>query len=177
MLAGCSLKAVKERIAFLCLQHQSPAIMNAAATLLSHSRVVSEPMDKPALQALKNVLPSFFAGSDPKARGDSLSIVKRLCNRLAVAIGRLRKAVSSSSPSSLQVQCSAGDDKVVQLQLGYHLEFGVWLQSFLQLELQPSASYQRHIASLKVLSFEAVRDFFVTCEVFQRFLCIERPLM
>ena len=139
--------------------------MNAAAILLTHSRVVSEPIEDPLLQMLKSVFAPFFAETDPKSRGESLTIVKRLCIRLTVIIGRLKKAASESKPGDAPVQRNDEVLKANRQLLERYTTFGTWLQSFLQRELQPSASYQRHIAGLKALSFEAVRDFLACCQV------------
>ena len=153
-LSGLS---AKERIAAACLYHQNTEIRNAATFLLVHSKKTVHPLPKGVLHMLQRSLPYSFSDVDAKARSDFLSTLKRLFYRLQSAITRLRR---SAAPTKITSGCSESSEH-----LANHVSFGGWLSRFACSELQPTASYQRHITGLKALDLMLKTDLFAVSKV------------
>lgn len=127
-------------------------------SILVYSSSSTSPFAAELLLSLRQNLPSFHVESDPKIRGEFLGIMNTLIARLQAAIFRMRKVFVSHTGLS-QGQCQpAGSSESRDLShvehhesLSQHASFLGWYLEFLSGELQPTASYQRHITALKVL--------------------------
>lgn len=143
--------SLKEKVAAACVFHQSWAVRNAAISLLVHSKTTVNPFPVEVLTTLRRVLPVHFSEDDARARSEFVSTMKRLCLRLRNTILKLRRLHKNktNAPSMNDKMWSVTVE--VEASLASHLEFVDWLAQFSCSELQPTASYQRHITSLKIL--------------------------
>ena len=138
--------------------HASPNIRIAALSVLIYSSSSTSPLAAELLLSLRQNLPIFHAESDPKIRAEFFSIIKTLIARLQAAVFRMHKAFAPHTEPP-QGQCeprvssALGDRSSAQHRdtLDQHISFLAWYLEFLSGELQPTASYQRHITALKVL--------------------------
>ena len=110
-----------------------------------HSKATTNPFPLAVLRMLQESIPYFYTEDDAKSRSDFYSTAKRLCIRLHHTIVRLRKSDTLFNSHSEALK------QREKVQLTKHLEFVQWLFEFSCAELQPTASYQRHVTSLKVL--------------------------
>lgn len=112
------------------------------------------------LLALQQKLPHFHGETDSRTRNEFASVIKKLFSRLQSIIPRLIKAeVAGLVDSEISLACSSVKSS---RHLEDHVGFIGWYISFLLGELQPVASYQRHISALKVvhhLSVSGVHKF------------------
>lgn len=128
------------------LFHRDFSIRIAALSLLITTNATTKPFTSAAMRAILKGLPSLHAESDAYSRGEILSIIRKL-------IPRLKGGIMSSEQNWDEVMASANkkqppnyarDDLETRACLTDYLEF-------LKGDLQPTASYQRHITSLKTL--------------------------
>ena len=140
------------------LVHASPSIRIAALSTLIYSPSSTKPFTPELLHCLRQNLPIFHGESDPKIRGEFISSTKALIARLQAATFRLGKFLESHTgitqsqdePVGSNESRDPSDDDHRE-DLGQHVSFLSWYIEFLSGELQPTASYQRHITALKVL--------------------------
>ena len=121
------------------LQRTSPTARLTGLSLLITSRTATRPLSPAALKAIARNLSHFFADTDANFRSDVFGLIQRLIDRI-----RAITAVMARQASNSEVGAQAA--------LGRHTEFLHWLLRFLQWQLRPTASYQRHISALKCLS-------------------------
>ncbi|PLB55905.1 HEAT repeat protein [Aspergillus steynii IBT 23096] len=128
------------------LFHRDFSIRIAALSLLITANATTKPFTSATMRAILKGLPSLHAESDAYSRGEILSIIRKL-------IPRLKGGIMSSEQNWAEVMASANkkqppnyarDDPETRACLTEYLEF-------LKADLQPTASYQRHITSLKTL--------------------------
>ena len=152
--AGLSLS---EQLASALLYHYSCDVRITALSLLIKSTSTVQPLSEFSLDTLQRVLPHFYLEYDAKARNELISLIKRLCIRLQAATARMQKLKRTTT-------CQGNNDfetgKHQTLLRGdvihserSHIEFMTWFHEFLLGELQPAASYQRHITALRSLVF------------------------
>lgn len=116
---------------------QDPAMRLAALSLLINDRAITTPFSTPAFAILKKCLPSFHADTDPWFRGEVFALFQRLVDRMRAATAVLARD-QGREPSHEA--------------LHQHDEFLAWCLRFVQWELRPTASYQRHTCALRCLS-------------------------
>ena len=146
--------SARERIASACLTHPSSTIRNAALSALVHNQATSSPFSPATIQTMKETLPLFYTESNNRARNECLSTIKRVCLRLHDSITKLQKTdpiYSARERSDAPPPDATEIALTVQDRLDDHVNFVQWLFSFCCGELQATASYQRHIMTLKVL--------------------------
>ncbi|GAB7360221.1 hypothetical protein MBLNU230_g7981t1 [Neophaeotheca triangularis] len=113
---------------------QDPTMRLGAFSLIINDRSVTAPFSTAALTLIKKCLPSFHADTDPWFRGEVFGLFQRLVDRTRAATAVLSRDRSKDcSPRQLQA----------------HQDFVRWCLRFLQWELRPTASYQRHICALR----------------------------
>ena len=156
-LPALSELSVRERIAAACLYHQDAEIRNAATFLLVQSKQTLNPFPTEVLNMLRKSLPHSYVEVDAKARGDFLSTLSRLCSRLQHAITKLRRSTASTNATS--------EFSRLNENLANHVNFCEWLFRFSCSQLQPTASYQRHITGLKTLHLMLKSEFFAASKV------------
>ncbi|KAK7425361.1 hypothetical protein QQZ08_008147 [Neonectria magnoliae] len=160
-----------EKVLERVLAHPSHEVRSFAFSLLISSPLTTRPYSAKALDLLQKHLATFFAESDAKFRNDVSSKVRDMFKRVRGAIFVLKRSIpraaaqfqkdkevqDTSSPKSKPVIYRANLISLPEAQLieylDYHEKFMFWYIGFLCSELTPTASYQRHIASLKAVKF------------------------
>lgn len=89
----------------------------------------------------------LYADTDAKFRNDVLSNTKHMIERIKGATAYLVREIDRMIIQGRQTDCSDA-----QQLLGKHEKFLTWFLGFLLGELVPTASYQRHITSLRAIS-------------------------
>ena len=143
------------------LAHPLPAVRLAALSLLVSSTAVTRPITSATFQCLKRHLSHLHAETDANFRGELLSLMQRLFDRLRASTATLSKALANNRASlkligSQGVVAGRGNELSsceTLDKLQRHTEFVSWYLQFLSLELRPTSSYQRHISALKSLNF------------------------
>ena len=154
------------------LTHPSHDVRSLALSLLVTSPSTTRPYSSLTFVLLRKHLNAFFADPDAKFRVDTSSSVRDMFKRVRGAIFVLKKSIprarakgrkglhaQSDGPaphgSSVHLLYRSNLVSLPEAQLSYCLEYHEnflrWYLGFLCEELIPTASYQRHVASLKVL--------------------------
>ena len=141
--------SLSQHISHGLLLHVSPSLRIAALKLFVHSTSPTKSLTRDVLLALQRALPLYHGETDSRARNEFVSVVKRLFTRFQGIIPRLVR-VQDENPMHSKTLLEAATSKSSRL-LEDHVEFLRWYTSFLQGELQPVASYQRHISALKIM--------------------------
>ncbi|KAF2803660.1 uncharacterized protein BDZ99DRAFT_546992 [Mytilinidion resinicola] len=142
------------------LSHLDPEARLAGISLLASSATITKPITKGSLQCLQDNMLHLHADTDANFRGELLSQIQRLFDRLRSSTATLSKALAGNTAAlkSLSSKSSDGSRKSetnkdeLHVILKYHINFISWYISFIDSELRPTASYQRHITALKSLN-------------------------
>ncbi|KAI1353162.1 putative death-receptor fusion protein-domain-containing protein [Xylaria sp. FL0043] len=158
--------------ALLC--HMSHEARASGLSILVASPSTTKPYASHTLRLLQKHLPSFHEDVDPKIRYDVLGHSRNMIRRLHNSLDTLRRESIRTSKKSKdrvsnfeaadlthgtkQVTGSQSATEKTDLKspteaLREHEEFLKWYASFLKGELVPTASYQRHITSLRAISY------------------------
>lgn len=155
------------------LCHPSRDVRGLALSILITSPSSTKPYSREALSLLRNHIGPFLADPDAKFRGDVMSRVKEMFKRVRGAICLLTRSLAKAEVEARKKASGRpgeGNGKQQKYRqshfnvlvvseeelkdtLHYHDDFIRWFLEFLRDELVPTASYQRHYASLKALSF------------------------
>ncbi|RKK97536.1 hypothetical protein BFJ68_g13973 [Fusarium oxysporum] len=141
-----------------------PALLQLAALEIGKKVGLVE---EPALDLLRKHLATYFADSDAKFRNEVAGKVRDMFRRVRGAIFVLKKSIPRAAarkqkqqPGQVQEQHILYRTNLISLPeaqlvhcLEYHEKFLYWYIGFLCSELTPTASYQRHSASLKAVTF------------------------
>ena len=120
--------------------------------LITHSSSSVSPLPSYLLHTLRRVLPSFHAETDSGVRNEFSTIMKKLFSRMQGVIYRLTRGSAGLQDSIKQLKASVDFSSSEHAEsLQNHTEFLTWYTKLLLHELQPTASYPRHISALKVL--------------------------
>lgn len=152
------------------LVHPSPLVRSSALSLLVSSPFTTRPMSQESFDLLQRHLATYHADYDTKLRcemlGYSGELISRVKNVIAVAKRSLSKPAAkeqgrqdacgkpipvSEKKKPTNPEIFLGDEKEAREILERHETFLSWYMAFLQGELTPTASYQRHITALKAL--------------------------
>ncbi|KAI1281256.1 putative death-receptor fusion protein-domain-containing protein [Xylaria sp. FL0933] len=158
--------------ALLC--HRSHEARASGLSILVASPSTTKPYASDTLRLLQKHLPSFHEDVDPKIRYDVLGHSRNMIRRLHNSLDTLRRESirtpkksknrgldseaadlvhSTEQMTSGQSITEKTDIKSPAEALREHEEFIKWYASFLKGELIPTASYQRHITSLRAMSY------------------------
>lgn len=154
--AGSSL-CIPDRLLGSLLIRSSTKVRIAALSLLINATSTTKPLSHGSLQALERGLPYLHADSDSGFRSDFFSLVKTLTDRLRGATSHLAKQTTRGggrkevSKAKANAESNRNTENAPAL-LKAHKSFLEWYLAFLQVELRPTASYQRHISALKCIS-------------------------
>lgn len=144
-----------ENIAML-LSHSLSTVRSSALSVLISSVSSIRPFPPKTLLSLQRTLNTLHAETDARFRNELLSNTKHMIERLRGAIAYLtREAAVRTVPDK------AVSSENASLLLS-HQAFLKWYMKFLFAELVPTASYQRHITSLKALEQLARSGYLVT---------------
>lgn len=137
---------VKSEVIGQCLLHREPSIRIAALSLLITAPTITKPVTSAAMRSLLKGLPAMHADPDPYLRGEILSLTRRLILRLKGGIIRDQEEQTEGTTSATQKKqptFATSDSETRECVTAYI--------NFLKSDLQPTASYPRHITSLKAL--------------------------
>lgn len=114
----------------------------------------TKPYSLTALLVLRERLPFLHSENDPHSRDEVLSLSRRLLIRLRGGLSTIKK--KGSAKDGFSIVDSLDTSYTLEAGLGTDLEdrherFLCWYVNFLESELHPCASYQRHISALKTL--------------------------
>ncbi|KAH8653169.1 putative death-receptor fusion protein-domain-containing protein [Tricladium varicosporioides] len=154
---GCVV--LQESIICSLLGNCSDAVRTMALSVLVSSSSSIRPFSPTALNGLRCHMALLFADPDAKFRNEVLSNTKHLIERLRGAVALLTREAdqllfksSNESLSQSELQGSSQSLLVAtQTLLHEHERFIEWYLEFLLGELISTASYQRHITSLKAI--------------------------
>ncbi|KAF2201139.1 HEAT repeat protein-like protein [Delitschia confertaspora ATCC 74209] len=142
------------------LSHPEGEIRLAGLSTLVHSAAITKPITKSTFGYLKQHLPHLHGDTDANFRGEVLSNTQRLFDRLRASTTTLAKPINPGGikerlpfPPRRTHNKSNNTAPVESLHdsLQDHLEFITWYLRFMEAELRPTASYQRHTTALKSL--------------------------
>ncbi|GAD96200.1 HEAT repeat protein [Paecilomyces variotii No. 5] len=149
---------IKSEILGQFLLHREASIRVAALSLLITASSTTKPISSDALRAILLGLPALHADSDAQSRGHILTLTRRLLVRL--------RSGTQKSDQHVKAVASGEDDNIRPLKRRRSLDQSTDVEqsrfdsraflehylSFLEGDLEPTASYQRHIMALKALS-------------------------
>ncbi|GAP87413.1 putative heat repeat protein [Rosellinia necatrix] len=158
------------------LCHESHEARASGMSTLVASPSTTKPYASGTLELLRKHLPSFYEDVDPKIRYDVLGHSRNMIRRLHNSVdglhkdsARASKKLNSKTPASKDANSilengemthsehqpamtGAGTKSSTEV-LRVHEEFIKWYADFLKEELAPTASYQRHITSLRAMNY------------------------
>lgn len=168
---------IREDILETVLAYPSNAVRSLAFSTLITSPSTTKPYSETALSLLRKHMGAFFADSDVKFRVDvsaaardmfrrvrgAIFVLKRSIPRARAKAAKKAKALQGATESTEPANTpgpvlyranlvTLPEDQLVYC-LRYHEDFLHWYIGFLCSELIPTASYQRHITSLKALMY------------------------
>ncbi|KAI3338899.1 putative death-receptor fusion protein-domain-containing protein [Ustulina deusta] len=158
------------------LCHRSHEARASGLSILVASPSTTKPYALETLQLLRKHLPSFHEDVDPKIRYEVLGHSRHMIRRLHNSLDTLRrqsvrtpKKLKNRAPASevtelvlTNERMTQGDSQSITKEAGVnspadtlreHEEFIEWYAGFLKRELVPTASYQRHITSLRAMTY------------------------
>ncbi|PVH78131.1 hypothetical protein DL98DRAFT_258029 [Cadophora sp. DSE1049] len=144
----------------LLLTHESETVRSLAFSVLVSSSSTIRPFSRTALDVLRANTYVLYCDTDAKFRNEILSSTKQMVERLRGATSLLSKEIDSLSfqlngnqkpPTSQPEEGHKRLDAIKHISQS-HNDFVTWYLEFLLRELIPTASYQRHITSLKAIS-------------------------
>ncbi|KAI9166889.1 HEAT repeat protein [Paramyrothecium foliicola] len=161
-----------EKVLESVLAHPSHEVRALALSLLISSPSTTRPYSNTTFDLLRKHLGAFFADADAKFRVDVSSKARDMFKRVRGAISVLKRSIPRARAKSKKNDAVPEPTAVVAAQpityrsnlialpesqlvycLDYHVDFLKWYMDFLCNELIPTASYQRHITSLKAVIF------------------------
>ncbi|KAI0453227.1 putative death-receptor fusion protein-domain-containing protein [Xylaria acuta] len=160
--------------ALLC--HRSHEARASGLSILVASPSTTKPYASETLHLLQKYLPSFHEDVDPKIRYDVLGHSRNMIRRLHNSVDTLHKESVRASkklekrvPGFEETNSTLKSERITQTQrqqtskqngaksptdtLREHGGFIEWYTGFLKEELVPTASYQRHITSLRAMNY------------------------
>lgn len=157
------------------LVHPSYDVRTLALSLIVSSSSTTRPYSPTALALLKRYLGMYFADSEARFRNELLAKLRDMYKRIRGGIFVLRRSLMRARAAEAKSQNGAAEDRTPAVYytniishpvselasaLELHEDFLRWYLRFLRTELTPTASYQRHITSLKaackIIQAEAV---------------------
>ncbi|KAK7510564.1 putative death-receptor fusion protein-domain-containing protein [Phyllosticta citriasiana] len=148
------LVLVPDKLLGRLLAHERPQTRLLALALLVSSSAITRPLTFGTFEALKRNLHHFHADTDANFRGETISLILALLDRLRAAAYNLNRTLLKESGISAQDLMGnpsiRGSETVDTLRA--HIDFVRWHLKFLSSELIPTAAYQRHISALKSLT-------------------------
>jgi hypothetical protein len=158
-----------EKLLASVLGHPSHEVRSLAISLLITTPSTTKPYSATALGLLRQHLGAYFADSDAKFRVDVMAKAREMFKRVRGAICILMRSLAKMKAK--EVKARSGVEQAQQPAAAYrsnvvalpvegltkcledHTRFLRWYIGFLLSELTPTASYQRHVASLKATTW------------------------
>lgn len=133
------------------LGHIDSDLRLAGLSILTSSLQVTKPLTDGSLDCLKKYIPHLFTDSDANFRGEVLSLINILLDRIRGALSLLSKRIERRSTKKGLTIRPQNDSRTDERLFNAHHDFLAWFVSFLTSEMHASASYQRHISAIKLL--------------------------
>lgn len=133
------------------LSHSSQEARSSAVSILIASPSSTKPYSIASLELLRKHLPAFYSDGDAKFRYDVLGYSRNMISRVQGAISGLAKELERLEKKAKKNNTE--DPEKLKHLLQLHDDFLSWYFNFLKNELIPTASYQRHITSLRAMEF------------------------
>ena len=144
--------SILEQMSLGLLVQASSSVRIAALRALIHTTSSTRSFAPHVLLVLKQTLPLYHGETGSRMRNEFICWTKKLFSRLQGAIRRLLRDEAKHNGERGRAEDSSVSSGMGHLgELQDHLGFVTWYSSFLTGELQPTASYQRHISALRVL--------------------------
>ncbi|KAH8673677.1 putative death-receptor fusion protein-domain-containing protein [Xylariales sp. PMI_506] len=136
------------------LCHTSYEARSSAVSILVASPSSTKPYTAQTLGLLQKHLPAFHADTDARFRYDVLGHSRNMIARILGSTIALQRDIERKSKKA-KADSAKDQESITKLKstLYYHEEFTEWYVQFLKRELVPTASYQRHITSLRAMEF------------------------
>ncbi|CAI4219501.1 unnamed protein product [Parascedosporium putredinis] len=164
---------LQEDLLKLVLVHPSYSVRTHALSLIVSSSSTTRPYSPTALALLQQHLGMYFADSEARFRNEFLAKLRDMYKRVRGGIFVLRRslararaalhkadAAQSRKPALYHTNIISHPEPELAAALKLHEDFLQWYIRFLRAELVPTASYQRHVTSLKaiikIIQLEAV---------------------
>jgi hypothetical protein len=126
----------------------------AGFSLTISSALVTRPFSLGSLKCLKQNMSHLFMETDANTRGDVLTMIQRMVDRIKAATSVLQKAINRNKdqlvPASLHTKAKTEIEPPSRI-LARHQDFISWVIRFFRAQLHPEAAYQRHITALRAL--------------------------
>ncbi|KAL9028305.1 MAG: hypothetical protein Q9196_003317 [Gyalolechia fulgens] len=158
-IMGCDLEDLQINLLLLHRTMEIGSYKSIAFSLVINSSSSKDFLTENALRSIRCALPSYHAEVNPKFRQENVVMIKRLISRLSTSLKSsnvLSTALSAPRPSSLVGPPSPTATATSRLEghwYGRQQDFLAWYFGFLNQELSPTASYQRHVVSLQILEY------------------------
>ena len=147
LLGGGNLHVIQGQSLFSeLLTHPDADVRIRTFSLVVAAPSVTTPLTGTRLQCLTQSLRYVCEESDPQNRSRIMSIIRRMLIRLRGGMSSIHKAMED-----LKVYSHDLDAEIARLK--ENESFLAWFVNFVEDELGPSASYQRHIIGLKTLLY------------------------
>ncbi|PGH23951.1 hypothetical protein AJ80_02013 [Polytolypa hystricis UAMH7299] len=137
------------------LVHPDSTVRISALSLLTTTLSTTKPLPSSALQVLQDKLSYLHAEADPHSRDLVLVLIRKLLTRIRGGLSLLRRRVLNEDKPTQGNNANAAlalSPEEATHAVNDHLQFLRWYIDFLESELRPSASYQRHISALRGLT-------------------------
>lgn len=124
----------------------------AGFSLLISSAAVTRPFSLRSINCLKRNLSHLLMEVDAGKRGEVLTCIQRVVDRVKATTGVLYKTISqaqSKPPALLEAELASIES--YRKTLALHQALISWLITLFREQLHPEAGYQRHITSLRAL--------------------------
>ncbi|KAK2626029.1 hypothetical protein QTJ16_004291 [Diplocarpon rosae] len=154
-----NIVVLKEESIGALLTHESDTVRSLAFSVLVSSLSTVRPFSDTALVILRSNMYILYSDTDAKFRNEIMSSTKHMIERLRGATSLLVRELRNLSSKfrgshnwpETQEKQERQRQNAIKDTLCRHEEFISWYIEFLLLELIPTASYQRHITSLKAI--------------------------
>lgn len=130
------------------LAHARADVRIRTFALLLASSSTATPLHNAVLQCLTSHMKYLYGDSDPQNRSEVMSIMRKLVIRLQGGACSLHKYLANQPSQSSEKESENSCNSLCQ-----HEKFLVSLVKFLEDELRPNVSYQRHIMALNSLEY------------------------
>ena len=126
------------------LSHRDADVRTRTFGLLLSSSSTISPLPTKSMQALMDNMKYLYGDSDSQSRGEIMSAIRKMVHRLRSVAYALHRTLHGSANGA-----TAADFNDPRTELQRQESFLIWYTGFLEDELSPAASYQRHIMALK----------------------------
>ena len=140
-------------VALGLLVHPSPGVRVRALSMLYRSLSFTSTLPSHVLVGLKRSICYFHTEVDPRFRNEFIVIANRLIQGIMSVIFSCQPNVVLDKNSEIERSGSNNREPDSKEEIAHeHFDFLIFYMHFVAKELQPTASYQRHITALQILA-------------------------